>query len=351
VPATRVPTPRDFLVRVIGLTTAVSLAAVALMVLYLGALLRLPETQWSLFVRVVAGCFVFLSVALFFVNRAIFGPVLRYLAVRPAGPVPPQLARDAYRRVVRLPALTFAMGQGWWLLGGLMVTGLMRALDASFELRSAAIMVAAACSGGLILMIFHYYMSKRQLAPVRLALAREVGDPRERQALLRRVGVRTKLLVSLAGVTLVLVVFSLFLAETLTRRPIQAWTSGVQRALLEEVMAEGATPAAVERAEARARRLGVARVVRVVHSEREWRELLPGIGDPRVRAPEAASGDATAVDGDRSFAWVRLPGGATLVAVGAARESRGQRGAFLVVGALAVLIAVGIALVASNDIA
>jgi hypothetical protein len=61
--------------------------------------------------------------------------------------------------------------------------------------------------------IFHYYIVKRILEPVRETLARDAGEANERCALVRRVPLVRKLLVSVTGVTLVLVLFGIFVAE------------------------------------------------------------------------------------------------------------------------------------------
>ena len=83
--AAPLPTPREFQLRSVGLTTVVSTAGVVLMALYLAALLRLSAEQWDAFVRAVAISFAVLFVAVFSLNRWLFQPVLRFLARPEAG--------------------------------------------------------------------------------------------------------------------------------------------------------------------------------------------------------------------------------------------------------------------------
>jgi methyl-accepting chemotaxis protein len=245
------PTPREFLLRSVALTTVVSTLGVALMALYLAALLRLPDEQWSAFLRAVAGAFAVLFVTVYTVNLRLFAPLVAFLdAPEAAGDA---LLRQAYQRVTALPRLTFVTGQAWWVLGALAVALAMRWLAPGFGGFAAGILIAAGTSGGLVVMIFHYFLNKRLLAPLRLALARRLGEPELRERLAARVGLRTKLLVSVTGVTLVVVVFTLLLADSLARRPALAVAAAAQRAYAEEMAASGALDAAaLARADARA---------------------------------------------------------------------------------------------------
>jgi methyl-accepting chemotaxis protein len=245
------PTRREFLLRSVALTSVVSTLGVALMALYLAALLRLPGEQWWAFLQAVGVAFAALFTSVYLVNLWLFRPVLDFLgAPESAGE---ERVRDAFRRVTALPPLTFVTGEAWWVLGAAAVALATEWLAPAFSAWGAGILIAAGTSGGLVVMIFHYFLNKRQLAPLRLDLARRVGAPERRAELSAQVGLRTKLLVSVTGVTLVVVVFTLLLADSLARRPAAAVAEATRRAYAQELAVSGGLDAAgLARAEARA---------------------------------------------------------------------------------------------------
>jgi hypothetical protein len=248
-----VPSRRAFLIRTHAVALAVSVTGVVLMALYLAALLRMTPEQWSRFVVVVAAAFALLFLGVNLANRRIFEPILRALdgwqAIDEAG------LRSAYRRVAQLPGLTFCVGEAWWLAGGVGVVGAMALFAPGFRWRQALVMVLAAASGGLVVMIFHYFLQKRELAGLRIALARRLGGPETREGLSQPVGIRTKLLVAVAGVTLVVVVFTLLLADVQAQRPLESALGAVQGAFARELVSDGVAPDAAARLAERARAL------------------------------------------------------------------------------------------------
>ena len=272
----RFPKPRDFTLRTVWLTTTVSTAGVALMALYLGALLRLPSEHWLAFWRAVAGAFVVLFTATHLVNQRVFAPVLRYLADAAAdraearGPA----AEAAYGRLTALPALTFLSGELWWAFGGVLVAVATRLQEPAFPATAMVACIAASASGGLVAMIFHYFLSKRHYAPLRLRLARGLGEPELRERLSAHVGLRTKLLVAVTGVTVVIVVFTLLLADALGRRPAEGAAAAMREAFVEEIAERAAISGdLLARAEARA----VARAEEVAREQRESQQLVAAL--------------------------------------------------------------------------
>jgi methyl-accepting chemotaxis protein len=266
-PGAELESRREFLLRSSARSFAVSASGVVLIALYLAALLRLTPEQWSAFVRVVGGGFAFLFLAVNLTNLRIFEPILRVLDARGQG-VSEEALRAAYRRVALLPGLTFGIGEGWWLLGGVGVAGCMRLVSPGFLWSQGLVMVAAAASGGLVAMIFHYFSQKRDLAGLRLALAARIGEPEARAALMPPIGLRAKLLVSVTGVTLVVVVFTLLLADARSRRPLDGVVAASERAYGLELSASGVADDALARAAARARELAAAEVHEVLRAQR-----------------------------------------------------------------------------------
>jgi methyl-accepting chemotaxis protein len=253
------PSRRDFLLRTNARAFVVSATGVALMALYLAALLRMTGGQWSTFARVVGAGFLLLFLCVHLTNLRIFAPILRVLD-RPAERLAEPALRAAYRRVAVLPVVTLGVGEGWWLLGGVGVACAMRWLAPGFLWSQGLIMIAAAGSGGLAAMIFHYFSQRRELAGLRVALAERIGGPDAREALLPRIGLRAKLLVSVTGVTLVVVVFTLLLADARSRRPLEGAIAASERAYGQELAGSGASAEALARAATRARALAAAEV-------------------------------------------------------------------------------------------
>ena len=271
------PTRKEFLLRSVALTSVVSTLGVALMALYLAALLRLPGEQWATFVRAVGVAFAVLFATVYAVNLKLFAPLVEFLGG--AETASDELVRRAFRRVTLLPSLTFVAGEAWWVLGALAVALATGWLAPAFSAWAAGIVIAAGTSGGLVVMIFHYFLNKRQLAPVRLALARRLGAPELREGLAARVGLRTKLLVSVTGVTLVVVVFTLLLADSLARRPALAVAAATQRAYVEELAASGPLDApALARAALRAARLAEQETAAELHARQEISVLVLILG-------------------------------------------------------------------------
>ncbi|MDH3686901.1 MAG: methyl-accepting chemotaxis protein [Myxococcales bacterium] len=347
-PLRAVPSPREFQLQVVGLSTVVSVAAMALIVPYLLLLLRLPPEQWDSFYWVVGVAFVFLSTVIPIVNNRIFAPILEYLRRRGEADLPSDVVRAAYRRLMEMPAQTFLIGEGWWLLGAALVTGGMRWLFPDFGLWPALVMTAAAASGGLVVMIFHYFLSREQLAPIRVDLARRLGDPVARGALSTPVGIRTKLLVSISGVTFVVVSFTLFLTDVRSRRPIEAKITGVQSAFLEELGPQPG-PAEVEAGDALAKRLEILDSIRWLAPGAEWPVADVGAADPRESV--GATGTSAGFDTVRYFSWRETSDGGTLLAVGSPPASlAAERRLLAIVLLLGVALGLGVAVVVSRDI-
>ena len=234
------PTRGEFLLQATLLTSVVSVAGVALIALYLTALLRFTPEQWAAFLRATGAGFVVCFAAVASVNRALQAPVLELLA-RGVGDAAGE--RRAYRRVTQLPRVSAITGNAYWVIGGAGV-GLATRLQApSFAWESVGILVAAAGSGGLVAMIFYYFLQQRQLAPLRIALAERLREPDLRESLMARVGLRVKLLVAVGGVTFVVVAFTLLLAHVTARRPLAGALDASRRALSEELAAAGAPDA------------------------------------------------------------------------------------------------------------
>jgi methyl-accepting chemotaxis protein len=305
------------------LSAALSLASVLLIVLYLVTLLRLTPAQWQGFAWIVGGLFVPAFAIHGWMHTKIWKPIVQCLDRRHEGSATSEDRRDGFEAVINLPIEEFYTGVCVWAGSGIVVAILMATLFGLSDFFAAAIIVAASVSGGLVMCIFHYYIVKRFLEPVRAALARDLGEPDERRALVRRVPLARKLLVSVTGVTLVLVVFGIFLAELRSARGIERHLTRIQGSFLAEVapLVEAGGPDVIAEALVRARRLGIADGVGIVSADAG--EIvagdLEGILGPEIAAIrdfDPQRGDSVAFHSPNVLAWHRLADdGDVLVAV------------------------------------
>jgi methyl-accepting chemotaxis protein len=354
---TALPTARELFGRWMRLSALVSIASVALIALYLLALLRLPPDQLRGFGLVLAGAFVVLFGVSTAYNRRAFAPLLRSLDSRAAGALDAAGVRAGFAAACNLPVHAFLVGNLWWLIGGLLVATPMKLAFEGFGALSWTIMVVAAVTGGLVSMIFAFYLLKRLLEPVRDGFAAEIPDPGERRALIQPVPLGRKLLVAICGVMIVTMGFAALMAEVRASHALESFANRVHARLLaagaERLAAGGrlAQPGPADAAE-----LGSRLVLLDARAER----VLDGPGDAlapselvaiRDLGPEA--GTSTAFDSPNVFAWRRVDAG-VLVAVarpGALASDDGSPGPVLAAfAALCLALAVWLARLAAGDV-
>lgn len=361
------PSPAGFQRRIDAVTAAVTAGALGLVLLYLLALLRLPEAQWRAFFEATLVALLALGLAEKLRSRRETAPVRRYLELRESGPPGPGAARAAdpseaaaaaYRRVATLPQRAFPSGQLAWLVGSLAVVAGTALRAESLAPRSAAILVAAGVSAGFVCMVFHHFALRRVTTPVAAAIARELDDPERVERLTPFLGLKAKLLWAVTGVTAVVVLFAVLLAQDASQRSVESQAVALQRRYLEAVRPEVAAggEAALAAAEARARRLGIAERIFVyapASPDAEW----PLEEDERLLLAEGGrSGRSSASGAAHAFAWLPLgEGGRRLVAASrwetvlGAVDDRGL--AFAALALLAAGLAAALALVLAQEVA
>jgi methyl-accepting chemotaxis protein len=347
----RLPAGRPFRTRVLTISAALSLTAVVLIALYLTALVQLTPEQWEYFAWVVGVLFVILFPAQDRVQRRIWAPLVRCLDRCTEGTASPDDISSGFAAISNLPFRSFVWSTFWWGLGGVLVAGVMSATFESFGIYSAGITVAASTSGGFVMSVFHYFVMKRILRPVREELAEQVGDPAQRRELVHAIPLARKLLVAITGVVLVTAVFTVLLAQVRAARPIERNAARIQARFLEEVSerlaSEGA--AALEDARARARRLGISEDLGLLTADGETvvGDTLRLLRDDELRAIREAGlegGDSTRFDSPNVISWRRMPAdGRILVAVSRWELLRGETLEMQNVFALLLLFSTGIA--------
>jgi methyl-accepting chemotaxis protein len=224
------PSGAGFRGRVIGLSFAVSGPALAIVLAALAGLLELSSEQWSWFLGVTLGYAGVATPVMAVWQWRMLAPVADWLESGPA-PAPARVA-EAFARVVDLPRQIALVGAAGWIVP---VTVVAVAMDlrwpqwGGFE---TGVLLASGVAAGFVTGSFMIFVVKRSTAPVRLALAESLPDSVERGALVRTLGLRTKLLVSVVGVTVVSASFSVLLAHATAVRAIHAVAIDWQQQLL-----------------------------------------------------------------------------------------------------------------------
>ncbi|UCE85074.1 MAG: methyl-accepting chemotaxis protein [Deltaproteobacteria bacterium] len=347
--------------QIVAYTAAVPLLAVLLISPYLGALLRLSPEEWHAFAAIVAVTFVVLVITADRINRRLHRPIARALDRIGAASATSEDIRAGFAAVANFPRAGFLCGCALWPVGSACVGLAMYAHFEDLSAFSAQVMFLAGSCGGLVSMVFFYYGIKRGLEPLRIELAARIADPRERHALVRPISIKRKLLVSVTAVTLLTVSFSVVLAQVRTARAIERHTTDAQRRVLARATrALGAGNPDLDAA------LGVvesfAVSTRLVLLDADASRVVDGpagaltAGEIRaIREIGADRGDSTSFDSPNVLAWERLPrDGRVLVSItpwndawASVGDARSVFGALL---AVSVVLAVGIAYLAADDV-
>ncbi len=201
-----------------------ALAAIPLAVLYVYSIVPFDAARFRLLMLTLAGVII---VALGIARPAVAWlcrPMVRYLDRSRDVEPDPGLVADALAAVVALPTRVFVIACTLYFLGGLAIIVVMNLLVASFTgFASFSIMVAAS-SAGIISQVLYYARMKAGLSRLRGELVAGVSDVEVRNRVVRTVPVASKLAVSMLGVLMVTLVFSLSLAQVrTTARGDQEW--------------------------------------------------------------------------------------------------------------------------------
>jgi methyl-accepting chemotaxis protein len=352
------PTGRALRGKLIAMSGTVSLVTTLLISLYLLALLHLSREQWMAFGVITGVLLVILFVAVNVVNKRLYDPFLNYLDRRARGEGDEAALHDAFRALMDLPRRSVQWGLFWWAFGGCLVAGCMRLRFETFGAFSALVMIAAASTGGVVSVIFHYFLIRRMVAPVAESLGHDIPDPLTRQGLVTSVPLAWKLRMAITGTTLVTVVFAVFLAQERASRPIEAFACRAQAEILSSVAErfgkEGSSALALAAPHGEK-----PTALRVVRLDPEATRVVEGPADAllagelrAIREQGLDQGDSTAFDSPNVFAWTRLPGNAgILVAVQPWEELQSGMGGLRLVFAVLLVLAAATAFAVAQLIA
>jgi methyl-accepting chemotaxis protein len=352
------PSGRSYQLRMLTASAALSLASVAVISLYLVALLRLSALEWQRFVSLVGVLFVVLFGLQAKVHDRLWQPLKRCLDARIENRCDATLLREGYAAIASLPVQNFVWGNFWWLLGGVLVAVGMSFWCPGFRPFAGAVMVLASVSGGFLMAVIHYCVLKQRLAPLAARLAEELGDPVLRGSLQPRVPLFRKLAVVLAGVTFVTVLFAGLLANVQASRPLERRDAQQKAAFLERLVRaqqRGETQL-LDAADGDAGALRIAERV-VFFDPAQAGALaaaLPQLSEGERTTLEQAGferGTSEDVDSDHVFAWRRLGDGRVAVAVSDWTEVRGHAGASWWAFSLFMAVVVSLTLVTARLVA
>lgn len=341
---------------VTGVSSVLSLGLISA---YLMALLSLTPSQWRdffLFVGVAAPLLTVVQWLL--VDPRMWNPIRRYLDARRQGGADDAIRREAFAAAVHFPRYAFGWGLLWYGGGGALLAAWLHVVS-GITLYSALVITTAGITGGFIGILFHAFAAKSLLAPAREALAAEIDDPEAREGLIRRLPLRTKLIASVTAVTLVVVLFAIFLAQVRAGRSIERFAVAHQALLLGRLAPQvGATLEGL----AHDREAAALSVDFVIVDEAVER-VIDGPGDALTEFELKVMRDALAVepfgdsrgfDSPHAFAWQRLWDNRVLVAYtpwqALASADGGTATVYALLLAVSTAIALGLGLALSRDI-
>jgi methyl-accepting chemotaxis protein len=274
------------------------------------------------------------------------------------------LSRDQLRRAfaaaVRYPVHGFYNTAATWAGSGLLLPLLLAVRFPDLTLQSLGSVAVGALTGGTLACVFNFFADKRLVAPLRDHWAAQIRDPVERQALVLRVTLGTKLRLAVAGILAVAVVLAMFLADSLAFRPIEAYATRIQTGYLKHMAerVDGPGDPVLQLAREDITQLGIGAGLIVV----DLRDGRIVDGEPDALSPAERAwilrGDAShptsvGIDSEHSFAWRKISTDEdhALVAVVARKGLTGDlTRAHLLFGLLAVLAA-GLGLVTAHTVA
>ena len=322
------PNAAEFRRGLLLIGAALSGTGVLVVGLYFWTLIRLPDAQWWGFAQIVAVVFAVLFVGQDRIDRRRWQPIVAALQQREAGEIDPDTLRAGFSSAVNLPSRVQKVGPLWWLLGGFFVSGGMLLRYQTFTFFAGSMMFLGAVTGGFVTSVFMYYALKRWLAPIRDALAQEIGDPDVRAGLIERRPLRGKLLLGITGVMTCTVLFCVFAAHQRSIQPVEAHVARIHARYLEEaaVRFEWEGEAGLNVALRDALRLGVADALVVFDSD--TLEVLQGESDLLHRdelmlilESGVEAGDSTEVEMRHVLTWRVLSDGIQVIVAVSDRDT------------------------------
>ena len=183
---------------------------------YVFSVVRFSDQQLTVVISGMVGV-VFVGIAVGYWTIAFsLKPLEVYLDEGPGGAAAtrdPETVASAFRCVMDLPRLLFCTGVGLWLGSGTLLCAVMQLGIEGLTNFSMFSVMMGALAGGVISQIFAFVWLKEKLSELREEIAFQIQDPQARDELIRHVSIGTKLSVSVLGILLAAVAFSLSVAQ------------------------------------------------------------------------------------------------------------------------------------------
>lgn len=293
------PSGAVFRARVIALSFQVSGPALAIVLGGLTSLLDFTSEQWSWLVAATVVYALVETPLLLVHQRDMLAPVVAWLD----GARSPQATAAAFARCLDLPRRAGLVGSVGWLAPVGVLATVMALRFPQWGAFESCVLLGSGLAAAFVSGVFVFLCMKRRTQEVCQALAEALPDPAERGALVRPLALRTKLLVSLVGVTVVSALFSVLLAHGVALRAIDRVAIQWESELLAVGLAEAPLAPGAFSGELRVGEIGLS-------TPRDSETLAPGVA-AQLRAEIAAGaqrGDSRGLPGDEVFAWRRVPG-------------------------------------------
>ncbi|MEN8183185.1 MAG: methyl-accepting chemotaxis protein, partial [Myxococcota bacterium] len=347
------PKPAAFERGLVGVQAAVGFASAAIVVLYLMVLLRLTPEQWRVFAWIIAGYALAAAVVSEVVSRRARRPIVDWLTARARAGETTGLEREAFAALMDFPRQAFLLAFANYVVAGLVIGGGLKLCFPDLPTVSAGVIVAATTTAGFAMNALYFFFVKRRLHPLRRALVELLPDPDDRDVLVQPLSLSTKLLLSLTGVAVSTVLFSVLLAENHAKRPMLRQTAQFQERYLSRAASQlaGADPATLERLREDARSLGIAQELRIVDPAQGDPGFLSGSAWQTLRQTGEDRGDSRDLGSPEAFAWIRLPDGRVAIAVLPAEVVSERLGSMWTPFGLLLAVATGIAVLLARLLA
>jgi methyl-accepting chemotaxis protein len=300
------PSGATFRARVISVSFVVSGPALAILLAALASLLELTDVQWSWLIAMTAVWAVALTPVMANHQWRALDPIARWLD----GTRDAVTTRAAFACVMDLPRRAARVSAVGWIVPVVAVAPLMELRWSEWSAFQSGVVLSAGVAAAFVSGSFMFFLVKRKAEFVRRALAEALPDPSERGTLVAPLGLRTKLLVSVVGVTVVSALFSVLLAHATALRAIDRVAIQWQGELLRSA-ARGDGPRG--HADLGGAFGGGLRVVETDLASAQAAGLL----EPQVVAQlrrtiveGATGGDSVGLPSRSVFSWRRTPGSA-----------------------------------------
>ncbi|HVP31893.1 MAG TPA: methyl-accepting chemotaxis protein [Myxococcota bacterium] len=318
------PSGRAFVLDLRLVEMLLSAPAVVVLVFYLNGVLAFSLHDWRAFGNAIGGYVVVLAVAGDFWRRHWWRPIQAFLDAAPDER--DRVAPAAFAATMSLPRQFLQYHLGAWAAAGLFGTAGVAAWgEREWGAFEHATTLLAGLTGGLVAGTALFFGLRQRLGRLREALAARIPDPRARGARIRRVSLRTKLMLTVASSGLASVVFAALLAYASAANGMSGVIGDWQaRALLGaegSLATEGAPadtadhPPSDSRDEAHRAPIELVRLA----PGADPLDAPPQLGETVARQIQRRMDDGatsgSARDAGRIVSWRRLPDGGALAAV------------------------------------